>query len=321
MHTEKFNGDLNRRFQMSRPVIDDRYVWVTLFKSLGEGLPLQSYPLINSYDFTILEDNKTVEISDSWVIDPNDFVEIISFISPEVPAELIGYRIFNDMLGGTTFTRLSAENSTYLTRDLAVDDDVIYVADTSVLSPPIEEENIPGIMFINGERITYWTKNIYSPVAWTANTSYANSTAISHNGINYLTAGNVYANSFNYVNTANISVLAGLNILGQIRRGTQGTAISPMHYKNKVIIDASKSQIIPTTGNLISNINIWYNHGISTITDGAGLNGSTTTAALFLKGATAGNVLIGTVSDELTTEDAINTLTTEDSIRIIEEDQ
>jgi len=155
MHTEKFNGDLNRRFQMSRPVIDDRYVWVTLFKSLGEGLPLQSYPLINSYDFTILEDNKTVEISDSWVIDPSDFVEIISFISQDVPAELIGYRIFNDMLGGITFTRLSAENSTYLTRNLAVDDDVIYVGDTSVLSPPIEEENIPGIIYINGERIEF----------------------------------------------------------------------------------------------------------------------------------------------------------------------
>jgi hypothetical protein len=233
----------------------------------------------------------------------------------------LGYRMFQTMRNDVSFMRIADDHSTTLAQDLNLIDTEIIVTDASKLSAPNVLENIQGIMFINGERITYWTKNIYSPVAWTANTSYANSTAISHNGINYLTAGNVYANSFNYVNTANISVLAGLNILGQIRRGTQGTAISPMHYKNKVIIDASKSQIIPTTGNLISNINIWYNHGISTITDGAGLNGSTTTAALFLKGATAGNVLIGTVSDELTTEDAINTLTTEDSIRIIEEDQ
>ena len=155
MHTEKFNGDLNRRFQMSRPVIDDRYVWVTLFKTSGPGQPLLTYPLINSYDFTVLEDNKTVEISDSWVINSSDFVEIISFISHTVPAELIGYRIFNDMLGGTTFTRLSAENSTYLTRPLAVNDHVIYVADTSVLSPPIAVDNIPGVIYINGERIEF----------------------------------------------------------------------------------------------------------------------------------------------------------------------
>jgi hypothetical protein len=40
-----------------------------------------------------------------------------------------------------------------------------------------------------------------------------------------------------------------------------------------------------------------------------------------LKAAPATNTVISTVSDEITTEDAINTLTTETGTRIIEEDQ
>ena len=61
--------------------------------------------------------------------------------------------------------------------------------------------------------------------------------------------------------------------------------------------------------------------GITTVTDGTGYNGSITNAVLFLKQATANNLIVASIPDELATEDAINTLTTEDGNTIIEEDQ
>jgi hypothetical protein len=68
---------------------------------------------------------------------------------------IVGYKIFNDILGGTTFTRLSVNNTTYLTQPLSFTDTEIHVNDTSVLTQPNVIENIPGVIFIDGERIEF----------------------------------------------------------------------------------------------------------------------------------------------------------------------
>ena len=60
--------------------------------------------------------------------------------------------------------------------------------------------------------------------------------------------------------------------------------------------------------------------GINTVTDGTGYNGSITNAVLFLKQATANNLIVASIPDELATEDAINTLTTETDDEIYTED-
>jgi hypothetical protein len=64
--------------------------------------------------------------------------------------------MFKDMLGGTTYTRYSFENTTYLTQPLESTDTEIYLADASVLTPPMVEENVPGVVLINGERIEFY---------------------------------------------------------------------------------------------------------------------------------------------------------------------
>jgi phospholipase/lecithinase/hemolysin len=60
--------------------------------------------------------------------------------------------------------------------------------------------------------------------------------------------------------------------------------------------------------------------GITTVTDGTGYNGAITNAVLFLKQATANNLIVASIPDLLITEDAINTLTTESGDQISEED-
>ena len=177
------------------------------------------------------------------------------------------------------------------------------------------------MVFINGERITYYTKTVYSPVAWTANTSYAIGTAISDGGINYRTTGNVNApDDFGNASVqANISVLPGLNVLGQLRRGTQGTGAYLEHGAGAQVVDASSAQTIPGTfaGNLMVFANVLYNSGSGTAIDGTGLTGSTTPGALFLK---ANIAPIVETSQGLSSEDAINTLTTESNVEIYTED-
>lgn len=161
IQTERFVGDPNRRFQISRPAINDKYVWVTLFRRSSVNDPYTTYGLINGIDYIILPDNVTVQLDDAWPVTADDLIEVMSIKNPTQTADILGYRMFNDMLGGTTFTRLSKENTTYLTRPLLFTDTEIHVADASVLTPPDIGGNVPGVVIINGERIEFF-QNTYT---------------------------------------------------------------------------------------------------------------------------------------------------------------
>ena len=149
-------------------------------------------------------------------------------------------------------------------------DSNIYVQNASVLPTPDAVYAVPGVIFINGERITYYTVDLVN------------------------------------------------NVLGRVRRGTQGTATPAVHGKDSQVIDASPIQTIPGTssGNVYIYANVLYNSGVGTALDGTGLTGSTTPGALFLKANTAPVI---TVSVGLVTEDAINILTTENGNEIYNE--
>lgn len=147
----EFIGDPSRRFVMASPVSNDNYVWVSIIKQDGT-----TYGLTNGDDFTILDDNVTIQISDAWDISNLDTVEVISFNAPQHLGNVLGYRMFKDMLGNTTYTRLSAAHTTRLTKELLSTDTEIHVADSSVLTAPLVEENIPGVVLINAERIEFF---------------------------------------------------------------------------------------------------------------------------------------------------------------------
>lgn len=235
---------------------------------------------------------------------------------------LLAYRYFNNMIKQPDYLRISGDRIAKLELPLNIIDSNIYVTDATILYEPSTVFARPGVVFINGERITYYKKTTYTPVAWSANTSYALGTAISNSSINYIVTGNVTANTWSYVNEANVSVLLGLNVLSQLRRGTQGTSVPAVHPYWSDVVDGSQDQRIPDTsfGNLQVYANVFYNNGSVTAVDGNGIDGSVTDGALFLKAEPLGSNVIPGISNAIGTEDAINTITTENSNGLYTED-
>jgi hypothetical protein len=152
VRTERFDGNSNRRFKISRPIYDVNYVWVQL----------NGVPLISGLDYEILDDQITIQISDAYYIAPTDFVVITSMVTQQLATTIVGYRIFNDMFNRTHFKRLAKKNTTYLTQPLNFYDTEIHVADSDALAPPLLAMNIPGVVIIDGERIEFFKmdKNI-----------------------------------------------------------------------------------------------------------------------------------------------------------------
>jgi hypothetical protein len=146
IRTERFDGNPNRRFKLSRPVEDVRYVWVTV-----NGVPLTS-----ALDYMILDDSVSIQISDAHPIKSTDFVVITSMVAQRLATTVLGYRIFNDMFNRTHFKRLSKRDSTTLTQPLKFTDTEIHVADVNVLAHPMPTLNIPGVVIIDGERIEFF---------------------------------------------------------------------------------------------------------------------------------------------------------------------
>jgi hypothetical protein len=146
MRTERFKGSANRRFKISRPILNDNYVWVDL----------NGISLINRVDFDIMNDQQTIQISDKFIMTPADNIVITSLGSEKLSADILGYRIFNDMFNRTHFERLSKKNSTTLTKELLADDIEIHVKNAAVLTQPIISKKMPGVVIIAGERIEFF---------------------------------------------------------------------------------------------------------------------------------------------------------------------
>jgi hypothetical protein len=146
LQTERLQGNANRRYKISRPVLNDKYIWVSV----------NNVPLINGLDFEMLDDQVTIQISDEYVHTSDDVITVTTFASDILSSTVLGYRVFKDIFGRTQFTRLSKNNTTYLTKELQYTDTEIHVADSSVLTSPIVSKKIPGVVLLNGERIEFY---------------------------------------------------------------------------------------------------------------------------------------------------------------------
>ena len=148
IRTEVYRSQGSNLYKMSRAIINDNYVWVSI----------AGKPLIKGRDYSILSDLQTVEISNTYNFNLNDEIIITSFSDKSVN-NFLGYRIFYDILGRVHYKRFSEKNNTLLSKELLPEDTTISVVDTSVLPTPSPGTNSPGIIFISGERIEYFTKD------------------------------------------------------------------------------------------------------------------------------------------------------------------
>ena len=106
----------------------------------------------------------------------------------------LGFRFFNDMNQTPNYLRISDAATTTLSANLTLTDTTIYVTDASRLPLPSRDLNLPGVIFVNGEKISYYRNYaLETSTPWAANTDIAYDSLISHTGSTYRVLGNVYA--------------------------------------------------------------------------------------------------------------------------------
>jgi hypothetical protein len=155
------------QYQLSRPPISVSYVWV--YKN-GQRLRQDK-------DFYVSLPRAVVYITVDSI--PSDIIKIVNF-SDNVFKLPSAYEIHKDMLNVYHYNRFSKAECR-LAKQLNYYDTSIEVNDASELSQPIASRNLPGIIFIDGERIEYMSKieNILSQLRRGAHgTSIAESYAV-----------------------------------------------------------------------------------------------------------------------------------------------
>ena len=129
---------------LRKPAHSTEYVWVTVNSELLS-------PSIDYY----LTDSKTKVVLNKRPA-ANDIIEVIHFAA-DINVPKFAYRQFKDILNRTHFKRLDIEE-TKLAKDLRYFDLRIEVVDASKLPEPNKYANVPGVVFIAGERIEYFVK-------------------------------------------------------------------------------------------------------------------------------------------------------------------
>ena len=130
---------------LRKPAIDAKYVWVIKNGTL----------LTPEIDYTISESREKVILTN--YPDANDVIDVFHFTATANTAKF-AFRQFKDILNRTHFKRLDS-SVTKLSQDLNYYDLRIEVEDASELAEPNKPQNLPGILFVNGERIEYFVKD------------------------------------------------------------------------------------------------------------------------------------------------------------------
>ncbi len=176
---QKSGGKVN--YKLSRLPLSTSYVWV--YKNGQRLRQEKDYYVSLPRGVVYLNIDTTAE----------DDIKTISFTEDvfKLPS---AFEIHKDMLNIYHYKRFSKGEVT-LAVALNYYDTTITVDDASTLSNPISNRNLPGILYISGERIEYMTKNG--------------------------------------------------NVLGQLRRGVQGTAIAETHPAGTAVVDIGYDETIP----------------------------------------------------------------------------
>jgi len=134
-------------FELYRTIENADRIWVTL----------NGRRLVAGEDFVLSTDGTAILLS-GGAISAIDVVAITTFTDSVVPDEL-SFRIFNDMRGNAAVYRIIPDNTTELAQILEPWHDTVYVDDASKLGEPNLPAGIFGVVNINGERITYRTRD------------------------------------------------------------------------------------------------------------------------------------------------------------------
>jgi hypothetical protein len=120
-------------------------------------------------------------------------------------------RIFQDMRGVQATYRMTPATTTTLTQNLYTNSDIVYVDDAGALAEPDLDNNIWGVLTVNGERIMYRERDLVTntvssllrgtagtaatdhliPVTWNIANSYVNGQIVNDSDVFYTAIQNV----------------------------------------------------------------------------------------------------------------------------------
>ena len=287
---EVLEGRSSGEFYLSASPFNGDYTYVSLNQE----------PLVPYYDYTI-EDNKiTVAGKTITTADRLD----VTYFAIESNTGATGFRIFKDMLNRTFYKRISKSQTTKLSQDLLVDNTTITVEDGTVLGTPVPTSNLPGVVFIDKERIEYFTK--------TGNTLGQLRRGTLGTGIKVHTSGanvadssgqqtvpyadtiatKTYTGDGSTISFATTTAPSRADELDIFIGGQRLLPISEDESTENYTVDGSTANVTLTTppaqGVQIKIIqktgSVWYDTGISTASNGKGLQKATTYQAKFIAG-------------------------------------
>jgi hypothetical protein len=148
IRTERFDGNATRRFVLGLPAVSTEYTWVYV----------DGAPLIAGYDYELLDDMRTVQFSEWTGITLSSDVAISVINSPFRSNMIVGYNISNDIFGRVGYNRITDFYSTQLTKELNLTDIEIHVEDATRIIPPNPSKNLPGVLFVDSERIEFFSR-------------------------------------------------------------------------------------------------------------------------------------------------------------------
>jgi len=142
---EVLEGKTNGIFKLRFDPLNAGYTYVWL-----EGVQL-----IQNFDFTMTGNTITVV---GKTITKSDRLDVMYFALDSATGAT-GFRIFKDMLNRTFYKRISKNSTTSLVDDLVEGNSTIQIKDATLLPEPSITNNMPGVIFIDKERIEYFTKS------------------------------------------------------------------------------------------------------------------------------------------------------------------
>ena len=156
----------NEQFDMRRQIFSGSTNGTTLIPTYILSRPVKSLNNINVslngnwlsplYNFNLISPTK-LRIDPSYNaagITETDIV-VITYMSDDTRSPDIEYRIFKGINETYDYIGIGSKTKTKITSELKLTDEWIYVENISVLSVPDIKNAKPGIIFINGERITF----------------------------------------------------------------------------------------------------------------------------------------------------------------------
>jgi len=142
----QYNQLTNGVIQLNRPAVDAHYVWVCVN---GEWLA-------PSIDYTVSNDQMYLKINRT--LSQNDTIDVIHFTAPSFVGKF-AYRQFKDVMNRTHFKRIGDDRQYFLAQNLSWYDKEIVLTDATGITVPSVASQLPGIIFIDGERIEYYQKD------------------------------------------------------------------------------------------------------------------------------------------------------------------